>query len=362
MPVCLNRDSSIHELLKGDAVPDTPQHLDFRERSAGCIDIGLLNNMPDGALHSTERQFFTLLNAAAGGVVVRLSLFALPEVPRSDSAQDHIRRFYSGIGDLWSRRLDGLIITGTEPRTANLRDEPYWGSMTRVLDWAAENTHSTICSCLAAHAAVLHLDGIERRRLSDKRFGLFQCNPACSHPLTAAIPPNLVMPHSRWNDLPEDGLVACGYRILMRSGDAGADTFVKPGKSPFVFFQGHPEYEANTLMLEYRRDIARYIRGERETYPSMPQRYFDPETAAALTLLRERARHQPHENLVADFPTALAEKNLQTPWRSAAARIYGNWLTFLCARKEERLEATAGRKALVAERDVLVHRSAAAGD
>src|SRR5579872_1754059 len=191
MPVCLNRDSSIHELLKGDAVPDTPQHLDFRERSAGCIDIGLLNNMPDGALHSTERQFFTLLNAAAGGVVVRLSLFALPEVPRSDSAQDHIRRFYSGIGDLWSRRLDGLIITGTEPRTANLRDEPYWGSMTRVLDWAAENTHSTICSCLAAHAAVLHLDGIERRRLADKRFGLFQCNPACSHPLTTAIPPTL---------------------------------------------------------------------------------------------------------------------------------------------------------------------------
>jgi len=38
-----------------------------RAAKAECIDIGLVNNMPDAALEKTERQFIGLLNAAAGG-------------------------------------------------------------------------------------------------------------------------------------------------------------------------------------------------------------------------------------------------------------------------------------------------------
>ena len=46
------------------------------------------------------------------------------------------------------------------------------------------------------------------------------------------------------------------------------DLFVKKKeKSLFVHFQGHPEYGAQTLLKEYRRDIKRFLRGERETYP-----------------------------------------------------------------------------------------------
>ena len=45
--------------------------------------------------------------------------------------------------------------------------------------------------------------------------------------------------------------------------------------SLFLFLQGHPEYEAGTLLREYRRDIARFLRGEREHYPAVPQGYFD---------------------------------------------------------------------------------------
>ena len=66
---------------------------------------------------------------------------------------------------MWDTRLDGLIVTGTEPKSKNLDDEPYWAALPQVIDWAREHTHSTIWSCLAAHAAVLHTDGIERRPL-----------------------------------------------------------------------------------------------------------------------------------------------------------------------------------------------------
>src|SRR5262245_9789234 len=79
-----------------------------------CLETGLVNNMPDGALESTERQFCDLLQAAAGDLPVRLRLFSMPDVPRGDAGRSHLSRGYTYIGKLWSMRLDGLIVTGTE--------------------------------------------------------------------------------------------------------------------------------------------------------------------------------------------------------------------------------------------------------
>src|SRR5256712_8806232 len=112
------------------------------------------------------------------------------------------RSFYAGIENLWDSRLEGLIVTGTEPRSPDLRDEPYWGSLTRVLEWAEHNTHSAVWSCLATHAALLHLDGIDRLPLSEKPFGIFECERVSDHPLTAGPPPRLRMRHSRWTEIP----------------------------------------------------------------------------------------------------------------------------------------------------------------
>jgi homoserine O-succinyltransferase len=212
------------------------------------------------------------------------------------------------------------------------------------MDWSERHTHSAVWSCLAAHAALLHIDGIERRPLRDKRFGVFECARVSDHPLTAALPPRLQMPHSRWNDIAEDALRTCGYRVLTRSEDAGVDAFVKQRKSLFVFFQGHPEYEAETLLLEYRRDIGRFLRRERDTYPSMPQGYFDEDTVDALTAVRERALSDRRDELLADFPTAFVAEKVRSTWRSAAVCVYRNWLLYLCAQKDRQLKARQGRR------------------
>jgi homoserine O-succinyltransferase len=308
----------------------------FHDASPACLEIGLINNMPDAALDATVRQFRALLAAAADDFAVRLTLYTLPEVPRSDLGRQLLNG-YADISDLWNSRLDGLIITGAEPRAADLADEPFWSSLTRVLEWAEEHTHSTILSCLAAHAGILHLDGIARRPLDDKRFGIFECARVTDHPLTRSAPARIEMPHSRWNEIPEEALLACGYRVLTRSADAGVDAFVKERKSLFVFFQGHPEYDATTLLLEYRRDIGRYLRRERETYPTMPQGYFDRETVDALNALQERALADRREELLAEFPTAMAAGKLKNNWRSAAESLYRNWLRYICAAKVRRL-------------------------
>jgi homoserine O-succinyltransferase len=321
--------------LVGDAAT-RHSNAGFDESTGACIHIGLINNMPDAALRATERQFLALLDSAANGVMVRLSLYALPDVPRTMEGQRHVS-CYSSIENLWDSHLDGLIVTGTEPRAPNLTDEPYWGSLTKVLEWAEQNTHSTIWSCLAAHAAILHLDGIGRRRLADKRFGLFECMRASDHQLTARVPSAFQVPHSRWNDIPANELTDCGYRIITRAKDGSVDAFVKQRKSLFVFFQGHPEYEANTLLLEYRRDVGSYLRGERNAYPPMPHRYFDRDTTALLTSLQDRALSDRRMELLADFPAVQVEKRIANAWHSMAAPVYGNWLAYLCAQKESRL-------------------------
>jgi homoserine trans-succinylase len=71
----------------------------------------------------------------------------------------------------------------------------------------------------------------------------------------------------------------------------------------------------------------------------MPRGYFDDETADALTALQERALLDRREELLAEFPTAMAAGKVTNTWRSTAESLYRNWLRYICAEKEQRLRA-----------------------
>lgn len=298
------------------------------------IRLALINNMPDPALEDTELQFFELLDIASGDVPVVLKLYSLTEIPRTDRGQRHLNSFYFPLDDLWSRRFDGVIVTGTEPRQPDLRDEPYWATLTEVLDWAEESTSSTVLSCLAAHASVLHGDGISRRRLPDKQFGVFDSTRTYDHPLTNGISDRIRFPHSRWNEVRADELTPCGYSVLTESGQAGVDLFVKrKKKSLFVHFQGHPEYGAQTLLKEYRRDIKRFLRGERDTYPTTPAGYFDDAATQLLIRFRETVLSDRREQSAELFPEAGVVGGLQNTWHPSAVCLYCNWLQYVASRE-----------------------------
>jgi homoserine O-succinyltransferase len=300
------------------------------------IRLAFINNMPDSALEDTEVQFMELIDAAAGDTPVRIKLFSLPNVPRGDRGQQHLSRFYSGIDGLWNSRFDALIMTGTEPVHSDLRQEPYWHAMTDVLDWAERNTASTILSCLAAHAGVLHSDGVQRERLPDKQFGVFESDNVRDHELTRHALRPIRFPHSRWNEVREDALASAGYSVLTKSAMAGVDLFVKQKrKSLFVHFQGHPEYTAFTLLKEYRRDIKRFLRQERTTYPSIPQGYFDTASTKLLSEFRDVVLAHPREENLTFFPDALLLGALQNTWRASAICVYRNWLQHLASRKND---------------------------
>ena len=110
-------------------------------------------------------QFFDLLDDASGDLPIYLKLYSLTGVPRTDRGQRHLNSFYYGLDELWQNQFDGVIITGTEPRQPNLRDEPYWTVLARCLRMGGtQHDCPPILSCLAAHASVLHSDGIPRHR------------------------------------------------------------------------------------------------------------------------------------------------------------------------------------------------------
>jgi homoserine O-succinyltransferase len=300
------------------------------------IRIAFINNMPDSALEDTECQFFELLDNSSGDIAVHVTLYSMPKIPRGDWGQQHVSRFYRTIDTLWNSEFDGVIVTGTEPRQPDLRDEPYWSVLVDVFDWAAENTASAVLSCLAAHAGVLHGDGIDRHALGDKRFGVFAYGKACDHALTTGTPDLIRNPHSRWNEVREDALVSCGYLVLTKSVEAGVDLFVKKRrKSLFVHFQGHPEYGVLTLLKEYQRDIKRFIRRQRTTYPSMPLGYFDCMATKLLTEFRENVLSSPVEEVMTTFPEAVIASTLENSWTSSARSVYRNWLQYLLSQKAD---------------------------
>lgn len=321
--------SLLSDKQNGIASPTLAPHLRDVEHGGGGRElvIGLINNMPDPALKATERQFMALLRAAAPNGRIRFHCFSLPSVARSEAARWHIDTEYADIAKLPRLRIDGLIVTGAEPKAATLQEEAYWPDLTAIIDWAKAHTRSAIFSCLAAHAAVLHLDGIERQRLGTKCSGVFDCARVGSDWLTADLTSPLRIAHSRLNELGESDLLGCGYRVLTRSTEAGVDIFTKAFRSHFVFFQGHPEYDALSLQREYLRDVARYLSGERDVYPAVPHGYFDTATESRLATFRKRASIERTPALAAELPALTLRADIAAG--TAAAVIFKNWVDYL---------------------------------
>jgi len=334
MPVRLHSTRFDDYHPEGASRPNGKHPSQLSKPSCEAIRIGLVNNMPEAAFKATENQFLSLLESASEGLSVELSLYVLRGAAVTASNRDHAASRYACVDELYCQSLDGLIVTGTEPITAALKDESYWESFVQLLDWARDNTRSTIWSCLAAHAAILHMDGIERRRNHAKHFGVFECLRESDDELLQGVAPHFAIPHSRWNGVDARQLEAHGYSVVSRTADAEVDAFTKQEKSLFIFFQGHPEYATDTLLREYRRDIGRYIRTEAGVYPQLPHGYFDRASERAFSSLRESASSCPTNELLAGVAAVMEKIQIENTWQPTAVRLYRNWLEYTCGCKD----------------------------
>ncbi|MCU0970669.1 MAG: homoserine O-succinyltransferase [Gammaproteobacteria bacterium] len=317
---------TFHRLLEeGETVTPLERalHQDIRE-----LHIGLLNMMPDAALEATERQFFRLVGESNQIAQFYMHPFTIDSLPRGPRGHEHVERHYERFGDLQRDGLDALIITGANVTQPDLSQEPFWRPLIEVIDWAVENVTSVLCSCLATHAVMQFRYGQKRRPLGFKRWGVFPHHVVeRMHPLVNDVNTLFDVPHSRFNDVGHDQFAAAGLKVLVDSPVAGVHLAVSEDLFKVVFFQGHPEYDTISLLKEYKREVGRYARGEREDYPPVPDNYFNLQVQGILTEHREQVMAAKASGTqVPELPEHLIVPTLHNTWHDTAEAVIGNWI------------------------------------
>jgi len=291
------------------------------------LSIGLLNLMPDAALTATDRQFARLVSSYADSADLWVYPFTAAVSHRSDVAREHMNNHYLTFDEVRQRGLDALIVTGANPACQDLADEVFWKEMVEVFDWAGENVRSVLCSCLATHGVLKEYNATERTLLPRKRWGVYSHEILVEdHPLVHGLKEPVDAPHSHNYDVSKQEFEAAGAKVLAESDEAGVHMAVSDDNF-YVFFQGHPEYEAVSLLKEYKREVGRYFQAERDDFPPYPENYFDSESLALLARYREElisakdAAEEPPP-----FPETSVVPQVKNTWTPAGETIYHNWL------------------------------------
>ena len=308
-----------HEVLSLDRAV----HQDIRE-----LHIGFLNMMPDAALVATERQFIRLVGGCNRIAQFFVYPFSLPGLERGKETLDYIERYYSSFDELKELGLDALIITGANVANPSLEDEPFWDPLVEVVSWAHENVASVLCSCLATHAMLKYFHGIERQPMRAKRWGVFShrvCAPR--HPLLREINTRFDVPHSRHNDISRVALEQAGLTVLAESEVGGVHMAVSRDQFRMIYFQGHPEYDINSLLKEYKREILRFVNGELDEPPPVPENYLPGGSALVVEkfivqAMKAISRGKP----VPDILENELGPVLDNTWGDTAKAIVNNWL------------------------------------
>jgi len=310
--------------MEGLTVLDTERarHQDIRE-----LHVGLLNMMPDAALAATERQFYRLVGESNPIAQFHMHPFTLEGLPRSAEAREYLDHYYEPFDKVREEGLDALIVTGANVTHPELSDEPFWEPLTEVFEWATENVTSTLCSCLATHAVLQFRYGQKRQPQREKIWGVFEHRVVDTHhPMVNDVNTRFMVPHSRWNDVSRQQFDEAGLRVLVESPEVGVHLATSHDGLRVLMFQGHQEYDTVSLMKEYRRELNRYIAGDREA-PPLPENYFNEQQTALVNEYRYR-----YEEAVAggqaqpEFPESLLRPGLDNTWHDTGEAVVGNWV------------------------------------
>jgi len=327
MPLVANSQLPTFERLRAEGEPVLPGDVALAQEIRE-LHIGLLNMMPDAALAATERQFFRLVGESNAIAQFYMHPFTLKELKRGSDGQAHVDRYYESFEEIQKQGLDALIITGANVTQPDLAREPFWKPLNAVIDWAYENVTSTLCSCLATHAVLQMRYNQKRRPMGFKRWGVYPHRVVeRRHPLVADVNTRFDVPHSRYNDISRKQFEAAGLHVLVESDIAGVHLAVSEDWFRMVFFQGHPEYDTVSLLKEYKREVGRYVRGERDDYPPFVENYFTLQNQAILVEFRDRVIAAKSRGMpVPELPEALVGQLLDNTWHDTAEAVIDNWI------------------------------------
>ncbi|QYK11726.1 homoserine O-succinyltransferase [Shewanella rhizosphaerae] len=237
------------------------------------MKVLILNLMPNKI--ETETQLLRLLGNTP--LQVDVDLLRIHDKVSKHTSIDHMNNFYRDFEAVRHKNYDGLIITGAPLGQIEFEEVTYWDHIREIIDWSQHHVTSVLFLCWAAHAALYHLYGLQRKLLSAKRSGVFNHQRTHKHfPLLRGFDDEFFAPHSRFAEMEVADLKAHKeLQVLAESDEAGA-YLVLSRNNRNLFVMGHPEYQKSTLKDEYQRDLAEGLN------PSVPKNYFrgdDPSQA-----------------------------------------------------------------------------------
>ena len=256
------------------------------------LRVLILNLMPTKV--ATETQIMRKLSNTPLQIEVELLRTRSHEAKHVSAA--HLEAFYRTFDDVRREHFDGLIITGAPVEQLEFQDVDYWDELVGIMDWSTTNVHSTLHICWGAQAGLYHHYGIRKHPLPAKLSGVYEhrlVKP--SSPLVRGLDDRFYAVHSRYTGVDEDAVRANPALEVIATSDVAGLYIVKSTDSRRFFVFGHPEYDRDTLKLEYERDVAAGIN------PQVPVNYFPGDDPAREPL---------------------------NMWRAQAQLLYTNWLNY----------------------------------
>lgn len=256
------------------------------------LKLLILNLMPTKIV--TETQLLRKLSNSPLQVEVEL-LHTSSHISQNTDA-DHLSSFYTTFSKIKSEKYDGMIITGAPVENLDFSDVDYWDELCEIMEWSKTHVHSTLHICWGSQAGLYYHYGVPKYSLKEKLFGVFPHTALKKQsPLFRGFDDEFYIPHSRYTENhAEDILAKPELELLAVSPQAGVFA-VKSRDNRHFFITGHPEYDPETLALEYFRDVKKGLDIQ------VPANYFPDDNPDNPPLVR---------------------------WRSAAQLFYTNWLNY----------------------------------
>jgi len=281
LPVIINSEE-IHPFLPSLGSPFAIERLRAERQDIRPLEIAIINLMADKI--ATERQLALWLGNTM--LQVNLSFIATDGYVRGIQAgretkntpAEHIRKFYRAFSGIKHKKFDGLIVTGVNALKDRVEQEDIWPEVADILQWSTANAFSSLFLCWGAKAALKYFHDIDSFKADRKLFGLFEHRLMSDKTgLLFGFPDLFPVPVSRWKSPKREDVAACkDLEIVADSDESGPNILAEAasyegGKLLYpkrVYIFNHPEYDTDTLGLEYRRDSA-----SNPAYPQ-PAHYF----------------------------------------------------------------------------------------
>ena len=278
-PVKIPNDLPARRVLAGENIfvmtEERATHQEIRP-----LRILILNLMPTKEV--TETQLLRVIGNTP--LQVEVTLLRTSTYVSRNTAGEHLEAFYKTFDEVRDQKFDGLIITGAPVEMMPFEEVDYWHELTAIIEWAEKHVFFTLYICWAAQAGLYYHYGIPKYPLQKKCFGVFTHRVLIpSSPVVRGFDSEFLAPHSRHTEvLAEDIDWVDELDLLAVSDQAGVYLAAsKDGKR--VFVTGHSEYDADTLRLEYERDVKKGLPIE------VPVNYFPDDDPARPPRVQWRA-------------------------------------------------------------------------